>query len=288
MSVATARILLEAACCRLAAAGVPDPRRDARLLLGAALDLPPAALLTDPDRVVGPEAAERFRVDVERREKREPVSRILGRREFWSLPFRVTPATLDPRPDSETLVEAVLRVIPDRNAQLRLADLGTGTGCLLLALLSELPRATGLGIDCDPSAVATAEINARELGLADRAVFRTGDWLAGVSDDFDVIVSNPPYIPTEEIDRLEPEVAQWEPRLALSGGVDGLDAYRAMAPQIASHLRRDGVAALEFGAGQARGVSDILEASGLEIRGFRHDLAGVLRCVLASRGSAKK
>lgn len=288
MSGQSARVLLEAARRRLAAAGVPEPRRDARLLLAAATGANGAALLAHPDRPVGQAAVERFSAHVARRERREPVSRILERREFWSLSFCLTPATLDPRPDSETLVEAVLNAIPDRSAALRLADLGTGTGCLLLALLSELPNATGLGIDLDPAAVATAEANARRLGLAGRATFRTGDWLAGVEEEFDVILSNPPYIPAAEIDRLEPEVACWEPRRALAGGLDGLEAYRTLAPQIPARLRGGGVAVVEFGAGQDRDVADILQASGLEIVAFSHDLGKVLRCVLAVRRSAKK
>lgn len=288
MSQTVVRNLLETARRRLSAAGLEEPRRDARLLLAAALGCDESVLLIDPDRVVDAAVAARFSGYVERRHGREPVSRILGRREFWSLTFRVTAATLDPRPDSETLIEAALGAIPDRAAPLRLADLGTGTGCLLLALLSELPNAVGLGIDLDSAAVATAQANAAELGLANRASFRLGNWLAGLDENFDVIVANPPYIPLAEIDRLAPEVARWEPRRALSGGADGLDAYRALAPQIAARLTPGGVAVLEFGAGQEPEVAAILRAAGLEIHRFRHDLGGVLRCVLAVRGSAKK
>lgn len=288
MSRATARTLLEAARESLAAAGVEDARRDARLLLAAAIGCDASALVIEPGRMVDGRSAERFARFVERRQAREPVSRILGRREFWSLRFRLAPATLDPRPDSETLIEAALATIPDRAAALRLLDLGTGTGCLLLALLAELPNAAGLGVDIEPAAVAAARENAASLGLAGRASFRVGDWTAGIEESFDVIVANPPYVPDPEIDRLAPEVARWEPRRALAGGADGLDAYRALAPRILDRLAPEGVAVLEFGAGQDRDVAAILAAAGLEIRGVRHDLGGVLRCAVAVRGSAKK
>lgn len=288
MSRPTARTLLESARERLAAAGVEDPRRDARLLLAAAIGCEATALVIEPERLVDGISAERFARFIERREAREPVSRILGRREFWSLCFRVVPATLDPRPDSETLIEASLAAIPNRAAALRLLDLGTGTGCLLLALLAELPNATGLGVDIEPAAVTAARENATSLGLAARASFHVADWTAGIDGSFDIIVANPPYVPESDIEGLAPEVARWEPRRALAGGADGLDAYRALAPRILDRLAPDGVAVLEFGAGQDRDVATILAASGLEIRTLRHDLSGVLRCAVVVRGSAKK
>lgn len=288
MSRPTARTLLESARERLAAAGVEDPRRDARLLLAAAIGCEATALVIEPERLVDGISAERFARFIERREAREPVSRILGRREFWSLCFRVVPATLDPRPDSETLIEASLAAIPNRAAALRLLDLGTGTGCLLLALLAELPNATGLGVDIEPAAVTAARENATSLGLAARASFHVADWTAGIDGSFDIIVANPPYVPESDIEGLAPEVARWEPRRTLAGGADGLDAYRALAPRILDRLAPDGVAVLEFGAGQDTDVATILAASGLEIRTLRHDLSGVLRCAVVVRGSAKK
>lgn len=282
------RTLLEQAVAELAAAGVPEPRRDARLLLAAALGTDAAGLLARDDRPVEPEAVARFAAAVARRAAREPVSRILGMREFWSLRLIVTPATLDPRPDSETLVEAALDAVPDRAAPLRILDLGAGTGCLLLALLSELPQATGIGIDRDPDAVSAAAANAASLDLANRASFQVGDWAAGLAGPFDLIVSNPPYIPDVEIAGLAPEVARYEPRAALSGGADGLVAYRELAPQIARLLAPRGHAVLEFGARQDRAVGEILSAAGLEICGFRRDLSGILRCVVATRSDPKK
>ncbi len=285
---ATVREAIDLAARRLAAAGVEEPRRDARLLLADALAIGQGTLLTADDRPVDAGAAARFAAHVARRAAREPVSRILGVREFWSLPFRLTKATLDPRPDSETLVEAALATLSDRAAPLRLLDLGTGSGCLLLALLAELPQATGLGIDNDPAALAAALENARALGLAVRAEFRIGDWGRGLAERFDLVVANPPYIVEGDIAGLAPEVALHEPRGALSGGVDGLDAYRLLAPQLAGLLRGAGSAVLEFGRGQERDVETLLTAEGLEIRGFHRDLGGNLRCVVAACGSAKK
>lgn len=287
-AAATVRDAIDRAARQLAAAGIEEPRRDARLLLADALGVGQGALLTADDRPIDARAAARFAAHVARRAAREPVSRILGVREFWSLPFRLTPATLDPRPDSETLIEAALAAVPDRAAPLRLLDLGTGSGCLLLALLSELPQATGLGVDNDSAALAVAAENARALGFAARAEFRRGDWGHGLAERFDLVVANPPYIAEGDIAGLAPEVALHEPRGALAGGVDGLDAYRLLAPQLAGLLRDGGSAVLEFGRGQSHDVEGLLTAESLEIRGFRGDLGGTVRCVVAACGSAKK
>ncbi|MTJ81553.1 MAG: peptide chain release factor N(5)-glutamine methyltransferase [Telmatospirillum sp.] len=264
-------------------AGIPSARLDARLLLAHGLSISTTAVFSHPERVLDDAELDRVTGLARRRAAREPVSHILGRREFWSLSFRVTADTLDPRPDTETLVEAVLDRIPDRDRPLRLLDLGTGTGCILLALLSELPRASGLGIDRSPAALEVAAGNADALGLAGRARFQTGDWGRGLEPDFDIIVSNPPYIPDGDIDGLEAEVARFEPRSALAGGTDGLDCYRALAPDLARLLVRGGTAALEVGAGQSRDVGEILSGAGLGIFAIRRDLAGVERCVVAVR-----
>jgi release factor glutamine methyltransferase len=287
-SGAPVRILLEEASRRLAAAGVAAPRRDARLLLAAAMGIETGALFMQDDRPIAAAAADRFAAYLARRVAREPVSRILGHREFWSLAFQVTSATLDPRPDSEALIEAALELISDRDAALRLLDLGTGSGCLLLALLSELPNATGLGVDRDPAAVAAAVANAAALGLGRRAAFQVGDWGRGLGARFDMVVANPPYIPAGDIAGLAPEVACYEPRGALAGGADGLDAYRALAVQLDGLLTDGGSAVLEFGHGQDPQVAALLCAAGLEIRGFRRDLGGLVRCVVAARRGAKK
>jgi release factor glutamine methyltransferase len=287
MSVALGETTVKAALARgarvLAAAGIAEARREARLLLGAALGLSPAEILTRQDAMLDETAARRFDGYLLRRAGREPAARILGRREFWSLSFALSPATLDPRPDSETLIEAVLEALPQRERPWRFLDLGTGTGCLLLALLSEYPDASGLGVERDPAAADVARGNAAALGMDGRARVAVGDWGEGVAPAWDAIVVNPPYIPSGEIAGLMPEVKHFEPRLALDGGADGLQAYRDVAPQLAPLLARQGIAAIELGLGQAVPVSRIMAAAGLAIRGLRHDLRGVARCLLLAR-----
>lgn len=268
----------------LDAAGIEAPAREARLLLGLAARVPAAVMIGFPERPVGAEAAASYRDLVRRRANREPVSHLMGEREFWSTPFFVNRNVLDPRPDSETLIEAALGLLPDRGAALRLLDLGTGSGCLILTLLRELPRAQGWAVDLSPDALAVAAKNATRLGLDDRVFLREGCWIAALTGDdpveFDLIVSNPPYIPSGDIDGLAPEIARHEPRLALDGGADGLAAYRALAPLIGRHLAPGGVAALEIGLGQAESVSGIFQAEGLPAIGRARDIAGRERCLL--------
>ena len=290
---------LTAAAARLAAAGVEDPRRDARLLVAAAIEVGPERLIAEPERALDGVEAARIEASIARRAAREPVSRILGRRGFWSLEFEITPDTLDPRPDSETLVAAVLERIGAQGlvgAPLTVLDLGTGSGCLLLALLSELPAATGLGLDISAAALEVARRNARKLGLSHRARFAAGDWAGdcavGLDGSWQLIVSNPPYITEGEIGDLAPEVARYDPRLALTAGSDGLDAYRKLLPQAARLLERGGMLALEMGRGQQDAVTALLVASGFTPLGRYRDLGGIERCLLASHGkpesSAKK
>ena len=267
---------------RLAAAGVDGAALDARLLLMAALGCDRTALLSRAAETVPDAAAARYAGFLARRAGHEPVSRILGHREFWSLDFALGPATLDPRPDSETLVEAALAACPGRD--LRVLDLGTGTGCLLLAVLHDRPGAIGIGIDRSEAAVRTARDNARALGLADRAAFLVGDWANALDARFDLVLSNPPYIPEAEIAALDPEVRDHDPRLALSGGADGLDAYRALAVALPDLLVPGGTAVVELGIGQAPDVTALFRAAGLDITGTPHDLAGIPRCVLSKKG----
>jgi len=274
---------LEWATARLRQAGVDQPRRDVRVLLTGTTGLDPAQVIGHPERALHPTQQAAFEQAIERRALREPVSRILGWREFWSLRFALSPDTLDPRPDSETLVEAVLGAIGDRSSPLEILDLGSGTGCLLLALLSELPRSRGLGIDISPAAVAVAARNAEALGLARRARFQLGDWAAGVTGAWQLIVSNPPYIIEKTIAGLAPEVARYDPPLALSGGVDGLAAYRELIPQAARLLAPDGTLALEIGEGQADQVAQLVHAAGLTCQARVRDLATLDRCILATR-----
>jgi release factor glutamine methyltransferase len=275
--------LLKDAAARITAAGLEDAQREARLLMMEATGLDRAAIFVHPEREVEPAAAVRFGELVARRAKREPMAHILGRREFWSLTFKVTADTLDPRPDSETLVQAVLDQIPDRSQPLRLVDFGTGTGCLLVALLHELPAATGLGVDASKRALAVARENAVALGLGARAAFRHGSWDDAVGPEFDILISNPPYIPSGQIDSLQPEIARYEPRLALDGGIDGLLAYRHLAPAAARLLASGGLAAFEVGIGQSDSVVPIMMAAGLRHIETARDLAGIARCVLVRK-----
>jgi release factor glutamine methyltransferase len=264
-------------------AGIERPEAEARILIEAATGRGRGQIIAFPEHPLA--GAERILLEgmIARRRAREPISRILGRREFWSMSFAVSPATLDPRPDSETLVASVLAHISDRRAKLALLDLGTGTGCLLLALLSELPQAQGLGVDASAEAVATAAHNAADLGLAPRATFRLGDWARDISAQFDVIVSNPPYIETTAIEGLAPEVSRYDPHLALDGGADGLAAYRTLIPMAAERLKPGGLLALEIGAGQGGAVRSLALQADLRDLGSAQDLAGTERCLLFAR-----
>jgi release factor glutamine methyltransferase len=223
---------------------------------------------------------------LQRRLKHEPVARIVGMREFYGRSFSVDPHVLDPRPDTETLVEAALAAIAARglrNERLSLLDLGTGSGCILITLLAELPRAHGIGVDKSPAALANAAANARRLGVAERARFMAGDWLDALDGEFDLILSNPPYLASDAIAGLAAEVAGYDPHLALDGGPDGLDAYRAIAARARAALAEQGRLLLEIGASQADAVAGILRAAGLEPEGLAHDLAGRPRVVVARR-----
>jgi len=266
---------------RLSEAGIDSARLDSQILIAAVLGADPGALRFAEDRPVDARDGQRIENFLRRRAKtREPVSRILGKREFWSLEFRVTPAVLDPRPDSETLVEAALALFPDAAALLSVLDLGTGSGCLLLAVLHERPNAIGLGVDASDQALAVAAGNAERLGLAARVEFRKSDWGAGVPECFELILCNPPYIGEAERATLTPEVARHDPRAALFAGPDGLDAYRAILPDLARLLAPGGHALFEIGATQAEAVSAIARGAGLKIVEIKRDLTGRDRCVV--------
>ena len=283
-SGATIAAVLDDAAAALAAAGFDEPRRQARRLVAVALGLSPAEVVARPEHAL-PDA-DRAKVDgmLHRMVAGEPLTRIVASREFWGLEFRLSADTLDPRPESETVVEAVLAHLPERGRAYRLLDLGTGTGCLLLALLAEFPASTGVGIDVAPGAVRTARDNAGRLGFAARARFVAGDWAAAIGGRFDAVVANPPYIASAAIRGLPPEVREHDPHRALDGGADGLAAYRAIAPQLRRLLLPAGIFAAEIGAGQAGDVAAILSQGGLEIAGLAHDLAGFARCIVAWGG----
>lgn len=272
----TVEDLLRRGAARLRAAGVATARLDARILLGAVLEREPASLLPGETRPVGQAAGNRYDSLIDRRAAREPVGRILGRREFYGRVFRITPATLEPRPDSETTVDLALECLGGAN---HILDVGTGTGCLLITLLAERPEATGLGTDISNEAVVTAAENADNLGIGNRAGFRQGDWLAGIETRFDLLVSNPPYIPDGRIGSLMPEVRDHDPRMALAGGDDGLTAYRAIFAQAERVLAPGGRIVVEIGAGQQDEVGAIAAAQGFEAVKTAFDLGGHIRAM---------
>lgn len=275
----------------LAAAGLEDSRREARRVLAGVLSLDEAGVLAGGARELSAEEQEACLIALAKREAGQPLSRILGQREFWSLDFVVTPAVLDPRPDSETLIETALGDIADRDAPLRLLDLGTGSGCLLLSLLSELPAATGLGVDVSEPALAVAWRNAQRLGLSQRVRVKRSDWTEGVEGRFDIVLCNPPYVSEADYRALDRSVADFDPRLALVPGpiweegyeATGLEAYEAIVPRLAEVLTEGGSAYLEIGWDQADSVASIARDSGFAAPVVTRDLAGHPRCITLRR-----
>jgi release factor glutamine methyltransferase len=265
---------------RFKSAGVDSAELDARLLVGAALKLDLTGLITSASRLVTDAEAAQIESFAARRLSGEPVARILGHKEFWGLPLKLSAETLVPRPDTETVVELALEIARESARPLRIADLGTGTGAILLALLSELPHAFGVGTDLSLDALATARQNAGELGLAARARFVACDYAKTLAGPFDLIVSNPPYIPSADIAGLAIEVRDHDPRSALDGGADGLDAYRALVPQAASLLASGGALVVEGGQGQSGQIEALMTAAGLVAGNpAKADLGGIPRAI---------
>lgn len=261
-------------------AGLHTPDLDARILLGHVLGLDRSALAAT-DRILDDDAVAGISAVTARRLGHEPVARIVGRKEFWGLSFELGPHTLVPRPETETIVETVLGDIGiDRGCALRIADLGTGSGALLLALLSELPAAYGVGTDLSLEALHIARKNAATLGFAGRSSFVRCDYGAALAGSFDVIVSNPPYVRRDDIATLDADVREHDPRLALDGGLDGLDGYRAIAADARRLLVPDARLAIEIGLGQEASVSQIMAAVGMTAMTSHADLAGVTRTLL--------
>lgn len=269
----------------LARAGVENPRIEARLLAAFALQRTPEHIFAYPEVELKARELEQLRGVVTRRAAREPLALITGQKEFWSLRFAVSPATLIPRPDSETLVEAVLKGYPDKGAIYRILDLGTGSGCLLLSLLYEYRNATGLGVDNSEAALEVARANAKDLGLANRTKFVHGDWSSGLSNlgSFDAIVCNPPYVPEVDKHSLQREVVEFEPESALFAGVDGLSEYPLIIALLPGLLNAAGCVFFEVGIGQAETVARMLAQAALSNIDIRPDLAGIGRCVMARK-----
>lgn len=267
-----------------ALAGIESSMTDARALIGAGLRLSRAQLLAQSDRILEPREIAAISALAARRLKREPVSRILGRKEFWSLMLDVTPDVLVPRPDTETVVEAALDYVVRgglRLESLRILDIGTGSGALVLALLQELPNARGVATDISAAALHVARGNAERLGLAPRCSFVACNIADGVQGRFDLIVSNPPYIARGAVAALDPEVRDYDPRLALDGGADGLDVYRAIAAGAPALLAPGGRLIVELGAGQAGLVTALFAAEMIEVLSIRDDLGGIPRALAA-------
>jgi release factor glutamine methyltransferase len=268
---------------RFKAGAIDSAELDARLLAGAVLGLDLTGMMTAASRLLTSDQSACLEQFAARRLKGEPVARILGHKEFWGLTLQLTPATLVPRPDTETIVEfalEMLRADGDANHPLRIADLGTGSGAILLALLSELPCAQGFGTDISEAALQAARANAARAGLADRAIFIACHYAAGLTGPFDLIVSNPPYIRSADIGGLATEVRDYEPMAALDGGADGLDAYRALIPQAACLLVPGALLVVEAGQGQSRDIEALMTAAGLSHeRPPKADLAGIPRAV---------
>jgi len=268
---------------RFKAASIESAELDARTLIGAALALDLTGLVASAARTITAGEATRLEVYAQRRLAGEPVARIIGTKEFWGLPLKLSAATLVPRPDTETVVERALEILRAEDAQnraLRIADLGTGSGAILLALLSELPNAQGIGTDISTDALNTAEANAAELGLGARARFIRCDFAMGLTGSFDLIVSNPPYIRSADIAGLAIEVREHDPRLALDGGADGLDAYRALIPQSAAVLAPGGALVLEAGQGQSAAIETLMTGSALTLDSRpKTDLTGIFRAI---------
>jgi release factor glutamine methyltransferase len=268
---------------RLNEAGFETAALDARLLLLNALDTTATDLMTRPDVALTPEQAETLASSTRRRLAHEPVARILGRREFWGLPFVLSPETLVPRPDTETLVETVLDLIPSRQAPLRIVDFGTGSGCILVSLLHELPNATGLGVDLSFGALVTARVNASANDVGRRCHLAVSSWAEAITGPFDLIVSNPPYIASAVIPTLDEEVREHDPRLALDGGPDGLAPYRILLKEAGRLLAPGGLLAVEIGYDQAEDLTSLAGAHGLEVVRVAHDLSGTPRCIAMKR-----
>lgn len=274
----TLKTILKDATTLLNKMNIDNAALDARLLIGHILKYDRAQLITKADEEISLKNIMAIDVLIKRRASREPVARILGAREFWGLPFSLNKDTLEPRPDSETLVETALKHTVIETPK-RILDLGTGTGCLLLALLSEWKSATGLGVDQSQKAIEQAIKNAKSLDLDDRANFQTGDWLNDITEKFDLIISNPPYITDKEMTELQPEVSLFDPSKALAGGKDGLTPYRHLIPLLPDYLNKHGFIIFEVGAGQANDVALLMKENSFKDIQITKDLNDIERCI---------
>lgn len=274
------KTLWKQAADRLTLAGVSQPLMDARLLLQHVLGISYEQLLVSATRAITLAEQASFDALLARRESREPIAVILGRKAFWKHNFITSIDTLDPRPDSETIITTALKIFSDSNAALKILDVGTGTGCLMLSLLQEFPNATATALDASEAALKITRQNIAELEMDERVEVLHAPWQEATLGTYDLIVSNPPYIPSGEIDHLSPEVKYFDPKLALDGGEDGLVAYRSLAEYLPQWMKEKSVALLEIGAGQADAVTEIFTNAGMHVPLIERDLAGIPRVVV--------
>ena len=263
---------------------IENPQLEARILLAFASGVKQTRIIGYPEDKLDNSIISNLEKIMARRKTGEPIAYITGVKEFWSLNFNVTKETLIPRPDSETIVQSVLDTITNHMDRISILDLGTGSGCLLLALLSELPKAIGVGIDISSTSCKIAKKNAKELGLNNRAKFYQGNWMEGIHDQFDIIVTNPPYVAEPDMEFLDREIRLFEPHLALSGGPDGVAAYRLIAKESITRLKTAGILVVEIGINQAQSIRDIFVQNGLKIIKTQRDFSNIDRCILATVG----
>lgn len=284
--MATIKELLLESKGRLQKVNIPSYSLDADLLMAHAINSSREDVFLNRERQLSQQQETIFNDLIKRRESREPMSHIVGKREFWGMEFKVTKDTLDPRPDSESLIEQVLHIYKDKKPPKKIIDFGTGTGCLLLTLLSEFKEAEGVGVDKSKGAILVAEENSKKLELAKRVSFVVSNWGENVKGEYDLIISNPPYIRNNDIEGLEPEVSNYEPKDALDGGNSGLECYIDLAPDLFRLLSNGGFAVLEHGVGQEADVKKILENNNLNFVSYKKDLAGINRCVTVKKQHA--
>ena len=274
--------LLKLAIIELENGNIPNPALDARILLQNAAKIAPEDIYLKPEFEVSEEIAKHYWKLIERRKLHEPVAKIIGYKAFWNSDFIVNCHVLDPRPDSEVIIAAALELFPEKNTALKILDLGTGTGCLLLSLLQEFPNAKGVGIDLSAEALLVAKENVKLLSLQDRVQLFQQNWADGLSEKFDLIISNPPYIPASEIASLDETVKFYDPQMALNGGADGLLPYRYIAKQISSLLNPNSYAIFEFGDGQGDEIQAIFKAEHFTVERMLNDLSSTERAIIVS------
>ncbi len=284
MNCTTITAAMKFATSKLSAAGIQEPRLDSKILLCHAAKIDQLTILSNPERLLSSESIKIFDELIQRRALREPVSHLVGQREFWSLPFKVSQDVFDPRPESEILVQAAIDSIKNKEKVISALDIGTGSGCLIISLLRELPLASGVGVDISEPALCIARSNAEQNLVGDRIKFIKSSWGEDLSERFDIIITNPPYIPIREKHLLEPEVAHYEPGLALFGGCDGLSAYHHLCFHLLKLLKPEGIVIIECGKGQAQSVIKIFTDSSFIHLKTLLDLNAVERCCIFEKG----